>query len=264
MLQQPTEETWLPGPKGRIFARRWLGRDSAAQDLPPIILLHDSLGCVALWRDFPAMLSEATGHDVIAYDRWGFGRSDARPGPMPQTFVEDEMHCSLALVRDKLKVHEFVLLGHSIGGGMGLATAGALHGACKGLVSISAQTFVEDRTVEGIRQAQVYFEQPEQIQRLSRYHGDKAVWVLKAWTDMWLDPTFKNWSIDSRITQITCPVLAIHGENDEYGSKRHAERIAVLRPDRTALRILQGAGHFPHRENPHQIVDWVRVFLNSI
>jgi len=255
---QPALEHWIETDKGRLFARSWPGAGDAA----PVILLHDSLGCVALWRDFPAALAQATGRRVIAYDRLGFGRSDAHPGRLDADFVITEARDGFAAVRVALGIDAFVALGHSVGGGMAVSIAGEYADACRALVTMSAQAFVEDRTLAGIRDAARGFAEPGQIDRLVRYHGDKAQWVLDAWVETWLSPAFAGWSLDDVLPRVRCPVLAIHGDADEFGSTRHPESIATLSTGPGTARILPGCGHVPHREREGEVAEMIRAFLD--
>lgn len=176
-----TQDYFIETDQGRLYARRWHAADTG---LPPLVLLHDSLGCVALWRDFPQRLAEATGREVIAYDRLGFGRSDPHPGRLTLDFVSREAGEGLRRVREQLGIGAFVAMGHSVGGGMAIAAASSPD--CRGLITESAQVFAEERTLSGIRQAREDFAQPGQLDRLKKYHGEKAAWVLNAgWTTGW-------------------------------------------------------------------------------
>ena len=249
---------WIPHPTGRLFAREWPG---VAGDAPPLVLLHDSLGCVELWRDFPARLREATGRRVIAYDRAGFGRSDACTGPPSFDFVAEEATTWFPRLRAALGVERFALLGHSVGGGMAVHIAAQHADACDALVTIAAQAFVEPRTLDGLRAARVSFAEPRALERLARYHGDKARWVLAAWLDTWLDPVFAGWSLAPVLPAVRCPVLALHGELDEYGSAAHPRLIGELAGGPATVQILPGAGHVPQREQPEDVVRRVAGFL---
>ncbi|MDG0834226.1 alpha/beta hydrolase [Pelomonas saccharophila] len=249
-------------PRGRLFARAWApaGGNGAK---PPIVLLHDSLGCVELWRDFPAALCEATGRRVVAYDRLGFGRSDAREGPMPLDFVADEARSFFPAVLAQLGIDRFAVLGHSVGGGMAVHCAAEWGARCEALVTMSAQVFVEDRTAQGIRAAGEQFKAPEQMQRLARYHGDKAAWVLAAWVGTWLDPAFAGWSLTATLPRVACAVLALHGDSDEYGSTCHPEMIGRLVSGPARVEVLAETGHMPHRERPGHIAHIVADALAS-
>lgn len=225
MSDTDVTEHWIDTPRGTLFAQDWATQ--AVQGVP-IILLHDSLGCVALWRDFPERLAVATGHRVIAYDRLGFGRSAAHPGKLALGFVEEEARQGFAALRQQLGITDFIVFGHSVGGGMAVACAATHAEHCQALVIESAQAFVEDRTLEGIRDAEQQFAVPGQLQRLSRYHGDKAEWVLRAWVDTWLSDAFADWSLDPVLPAVRCPTLSLHGEQDEFGSQAHPRRFTAL------------------------------------
>lgn len=224
---------------------------------------HDSLGCVELWRDLPAALAEATGREVIAYDRLGFGRSDPRSGRPGLGFVAEEADRHLPVVLAALGVSRFVAFGHSVGGGMSVHAAAdaGRPWRCEALITIAAQAFVEDRTLAGIREAAEAFKVPGQMERLARYHGDKAPWVLDAWVGNWLDPVFADWSLDATLAGVHCPALILHGAIDEYGSPAHPRRIAAGVSGPVTVEVLEGRGHMPHREDPAAIIAKVQAFL---
>ena len=253
-----SREHWIDTAQGKLFAQEW---GPAQAQGAPIVLLHDSLGCVALWREFPAQLAHATGHRVIAYDRLGFGRSDAHPGVLRLGFVEDEARQGFLALLEHLGVEDFIVFGHSVGGGMAVACAAAFGNLCRALITESAQAFVEARTLQGIRAADLQFAEPGQLQRLQRYHGSKAEWVLRAWVDNWLAEDFAEWNLDAVLAQVRCPLLSLHGDNDEFGSPAHPERLLAHAGGPGVMRLLQGCGHVPHREQAEQVLAEVTQFL---
>lgn len=255
------DQTYLPLEGGRLFVKTW--SPGASSTKAPVLMLHDSLGCVDLWRSFPEALCERLGRRVIAYDRLGFGRSDARTGRPSLHFVEEEAEEVFPRLHAALGLERFALFGHSVGGGMAANIAARHPEACDALITVSAQAFVEDRTVAGIEHAKRQFQDPAQFARLSRYHGDKARWVLDAWTGTWLSPAFANWSLFDVLPQVICPVLAVHGESDEYGSHRFPESIAERARGPSSALILENCGHIPHREQPEALLDAVDRFLNG-
>jgi pimeloyl-ACP methyl ester carboxylesterase len=255
-------EIWINTRQGRIFAKQW--EPSVVRQSVPVILFHDSLGCVALWRDFPEQLAAETGRSVIAYDRLGFGQSDPCPGYLSGRFIQDEAGDTFWALREQLRIENFIAFGHSVGGAMAVACAGKLPEACQGLVTESAQAFVEDRTIEGLLQAKRFFAQQEQFERLEKYHGAKARWVLDAWLNTWLSQDFLNWNLDADLPLVKCPALLIHGDQDEYGSERHPERIARLMRGPATIKILPNCGHIPHRENRDAVIEMLRLFLNTL
>ena len=252
-------DRWVNTTSGRIFTRTWEPH-SARSDVP-IVLFHDSLGCVDLWRSFPAALCAATRQRVIAYDRLGFGRSDAYPMPLPLSFIDDEPTGSFAALREAYQITRFIALGHSVGGCMAVHCAGGYPDQCQGLVTIAAQAFNENRIRQGIEEANVAFQAPEQFAKLARYHGDKARWVLNAWVDTWLSPAFAEWSLIPALEQVQCPTLVLHGEKDEYGSHRQPERIARYTQGPAHCEMLPGIGHIPHREAEAVVVEFARQFI---
>jgi len=267
-LQLTTEDHWIETGHGsghaRIFARSWQAHDAAAAGLPPIVLIHDSLGCVRLWGTFPATLAEHTGRRVIAYDRLGFGQSDARADKLGPGFVQAESRHVLPRLREQLGFDRFIAMGHSVGGGMAVYCAAAYADACDALITESAQAFVEDKTLAGIREAKEQFSQADQFQRLQRYHGDKTQWVLDAWIGTWLGQAFADWSLEGTLPQVKCPTLAIHGSDDEYGSNVHPEMIARLAGGPAQMEIMQGARHVPHREQEQRVAQRIAVFLDAV
>lgn len=256
-------DTWVEHDHGRLFARTWTPAGDAAAAEAPIVLFHDSLGCVDLWRDFPAQLSAATGRKVIAYDRLGFGQSDARAGQPALDFIADEAKTYFPAVREQLGIGRFLALGHSVGGGMAIHCAVEFAADCEALITESAQVFVEDLTARSIAEAKEQFKDEAQVGRLKKYHGDKARWVLDAWTDSWLHPDFAAWSLAPVLPRVTCPVLAIHGIHDEYGTTRHPRMIGELSAGPSRVEIIPDAYHVPHRERPAEIAGLVAEFITS-
>jgi pimeloyl-ACP methyl ester carboxylesterase len=256
-----TSDHHISVPGGRMFAREWT--PPAAADDTPLVLIHDSLGSVELWRDFPARLAAGTGRRVIAYDRLGFGRSDPRADRLTTRFVSEEAEIYLPRLLQYFQIDRFVPFGHSVGGGMAVHCGTALADSCAAIVTESAQMFAEDRTLRGIAAAKVDFRDPANFERLRRYHGDNARWVLEAWTETWLSPAFAAWTLAAELPKIACPMLAIHGDQDEYGSLSHIDLIRTLAGERATTKVLQGFGHIPHREQPEVIVGFVAEFLRG-
>jgi pimeloyl-ACP methyl ester carboxylesterase len=148
------------------------------------------------------------------------------------------------------------------------ANSGSIALSPSGTASVVAwrclhQPLVEERTRDGIRVAEKVFAQPDQFERLRKYHGDKAEWALNAWVGTWLSPDFAGWSLDLDLPHVRCPVLAIHGEDDEYGSVAHPRRIASLVAGPATVEIIPGCGHVPHRECEGHLVDRVCAFLDG-
>lgn len=255
-----TKEFWVDVPGGSVYAKKWTPRGCLHN--VPIVLLHDSLGCVDLWRDFPQQLSEGTSREVVAYDRLGFGRSSAREALPDLDFIWEEADSYFPVIKQAFSLDKYILYGYSVGGAMAVAIA-AGDADCVALITSSAQAFVEDVTIAGVGEAKNAFQQPGQLARLEKWHGEKASWVLRAWTDLWLSPSFANWSLAPRIGDVKCPALVIHGDKDEYGSKAFPTFISKNTGGYSEMLILEDCGHMPHREKPREVLGSVTVFLTS-
>ncbi|MFC3861947.1 alpha/beta fold hydrolase [Deinococcus antarcticus] len=255
-------DAWVKHPQGKLFTRTWTPAGELAG--VPILLFHDSLGSVELWRGFPAALSAATRRKVMVYDRLGFGKSDVYAGAFPLEFIADEATTFVPALLEGLGLKRFIALGHSVGGGMIVNVAALYPGAVVALITEAAQAFPEDQTLKSITEAKEQFRDDAQVARLAKYHGDKARWVLNAWTDTWLHPGFATWSLEGVLPRVTCPTLVIHGEHDEYGSLRHPEMIGERSGGPAQVEIIAGAYHVPHREKPELIVQMVADFVRDM
>lgn len=257
-MEIDSQDFFVGVPGGRVYVKQW--RPAGAGNTP-IVLLHDSLGCVGLWRDFPAQLAAVTQRPVMAYDRLGFGRSSVRTQPPGLDFIDVEARHHWPALVEALALDRYVLMGHSVGGGMAVVIASLAGQQCVAVVSESAQAFVEQRTRDGIRAAQDDFADPAQFARLQRWHGQRAQWVLNAWTDVWLDPAFADWSLGYCLGDVSSPVLAIHGGRDEFGSPAFARFITDNSGGPATLALLPACGHVPHRDKPDVVLQRVNDFL---
>lgn len=259
-----TNERYVATPAGNVYVKSWApATGCTASDRAPVVLFHDSLGSVALWRDFPEQLAAALGRQVIAYDRAGFGRSDARTDTLEPDFIINEASDTFAAIRTELGIGAFIGFGHSVGGAMAAACAVTYPGHCIALITEAAQAFVEDRTIAGIQAAEKMFAQEGQLDRLKKYHGEKAEWVLQAWTGTWLSEDFQHWSLKETLTRVRCAVLAIHGEDDEFGSAAHPELYTSLPDGPCVMELLPGCGHVPHKEQTEVVIGLAVEFLRQ-
>ena len=256
-----TKESKAEVSGGYLHIKEWLPKQLSSE--VPIIMLHDSLGCIGLWKTFPELLASKLSRHVIAYDRLGFGLSDARNKLPSIDFIKEEASTYFPTIKKHCSIQKYMLLGHSVGGCMSLNIA-ATDKDCIGVVSISAQAFVEELTLKGILDAKEMFNKPGQIERLKKWHDGKAQWVLNAWVDIWLSPAFAQWNLGYCIKDITCPVLVIHGENDEYGSNAFPEYIADNVSSVATKNIIKGCGHMPHHEKTSEVIDSVIGFVDTI
>lgn len=267
MVEQVAEQIqiskmFVDVPNGSVFVQRWT--PAPIRNSTPIVLLHDSLGCVETWKDFPQRLCETTGRTVIAYDRLGFGQSTGRTDLPSIQFIQEEAEIYLPILFKALNIHEFSLFGHSMGGGMAIVCASHFPDRCRAIVTESAQAYVEERTRQGILQAQKNFENPQVFAKLEKYHGSRTRWVLDAWIQVWLSPEFSDWTLEKVLPQVRSPMLVIHGDRDEYGSLDFPKMISQATGGPVDQQIIFDCGHVPHREKPDLILDLcARFFLND-
>jgi pimeloyl-ACP methyl ester carboxylesterase len=230
----------------RFLETAWWG--PGPDRAPTLVLLHEGLGCVALWRDFPEALVAATGCGVFAWSRFGYGGSDPVTLPRPMSYMHDEALTVLPRVLDAAGVRRAVVIGHSDGGSIAAIHAGAVRDArVRGVVLIAAHFFVEELNIASITAIRATYEEGDLRARLARYHRDVDV-AFRGWNDAWLDPRFRAFDITEHVARIPVPVLALQGAEDPYGT---AEQLRVL--ERVALcpvetRLIAGARHAPHLE----------------
>ena len=246
----------------QIFIQSWtpIGKHHHT----PIIMFHDSLGCVELWRDFPAQLAEITQRQVIAYDRLGFGQSSAHPDALTNDFVVTEAKQVFKQLVELLDIQKFIVMGHSVGGGMAAVCAALYPEQCIGLITIAAQSHVEELTLSGIREAKAMFKEAGQLDRLKKYHGEKAQWVLNSWTETWLSEAFQHWTLTEYLQKIQSPMLIIHGELDEYGSLNQPQQYIENSQAPAQLYIMENTHHMPHKEKPDEVLTVITTFLKKL
>ena len=184
-------------------------------DHPLIVMLHEGLGSISMWRDFPEQLATATHRRVLAYSRYGHGRSDAVREPRTVEFMQHEGQIVLPQLLERMDVGDSLLLGHSDGGSIALLYAAARPNAVKALVLEAPHVFVEELTVKSIRSLRESYESLGLREKLARHH-DHPDEMFRAWTGIWLDPAFRSWNIEDRLKAIRCPLLLMQGEDDHY------------------------------------------------
>jgi pimeloyl-ACP methyl ester carboxylesterase len=229
-------------------------------DRPSIVLLHEGLGSVAMWRDFPERLGARSGCGVFAYSRAGHGRSAPAPLPRDPDYLEREATDILPDVLTTAAIDRPVLFGHSDGGSIALAFAAAFPETVRGLILEAPHVFVEDLSVASIAAARETY--PSFRERLARYHDDVDA-TFRGWNDIWLDPRFRSWSIVDRLDRITVPVLTIQGANDEYGTLAQLDAIETHVPGARRL-VIAGSGHSPHRDAEDTVLDAAAAFIESL
>jgi pimeloyl-ACP methyl ester carboxylesterase len=226
----------------------------------PLVLLHEGLGSVGLWRAFPRQLAGATGRRVVAFSRLGHGRSDPpATAPTPAFFHEEALTVLPALL-PQLAAARPILVGHSDGASIALIHA-ASH-AVEGLVLLAPHVVVEDITVARIREARAAFEADGLRERMARHHDDPdaAFW---GWCDVWLDPVFRDWSLEPEAARVAAPMLLIQGDADPYGTLDQLDRIES-RARGPVERLVVPGGHSPHLEQPDAVLAAIAGFVAAL
>lgn len=215
---------------------------------PTLVLLHEGLGCVGLWNDFPTKLSEATGLGVFTYSRAGYGRSSPVKLPRPLSYMHDEARETLPLLLDVIGFQRGLLVGHSDGASIAAIYAGSHQDhRVGGLVLIAPHFFTEDAGIASIVEAGKAYETGDLRARLSRWHADVDN-AFKGWNGAWLDPDFRKWDITDFLAYIRVPVLIVQGEEDQYGTVKQIEAAQEECYCPVEVVLLHGARHSPQRE----------------
>ncbi len=238
----------------------WLGAERP--DAPLLIFLHEGLGSRSMWRDFPQRLCTAAGGRGLVYSRPGYGRSTPRPPDerWGVDFMHHQAHELLPALRKALHIEQPAwLVGHSDGASIALLHAAQYPDAVAGLVLLAPHLFVEQVSVSSIERTRALFKSTDLAQRLARHHEDVAS-AFWGWNDIWLDPAFRSWNIEAEVARIRCPVLAIQGIADEYGTMEQIRRIRRHLPSAQLLE-LPDCGHSPHRDQPDAVVTAVTAFV---
>jgi len=229
-----------------------------------MVFLHEGLGSVSLWRQFPQQVADACGCEAVVYSREGYGHSDPAPAPRTSRYLHRQGIEVLSALIDALELKRPLLLGHSDGASIALLCAGETTIPLSGLIVMAPHVMVEEITLTGIRKAAQGSRATDLQQRLSRYHSaTNAATVVTAWRDIWLDPVFRGWNIESCLPMIRCPVLAIQGEDDEYATMEQIDRIAAQAPD-VDLFKLADCQHSPHRDQPQAVIEAIVAFVDRV
>lgn len=231
---------------------------------PTIVMLHEGLGCIGLWGDFPDKLQAATGAGVFVYSRAGYGRSSPSPLPRPVTFMHDEAKEVLPRVLDGIGFRRGLLLGHSDGASIAAIYAGSMPDhRVRGLILIAPHFFTEDVGIEAIVRAKTAYASTDLRAKLARWHAnvDNA---FRVWNDTWLDPSFRKWDITDVLGYIRVPMLVVQGAHDQYGTVKQIEAAERECTCPVEIALLPGVGHSPHREAPDALLKTASDFINRL
>lgn len=233
---------------------------------PTLVLLHEGLGCVELWKDFPEQLAKATGCGVLVYSRAGYGQSDPVELPRPLTYMHDEARDVLPRLLDAAQIRDAILVGHSDGASIALVNAGSQRDPrVSGLVLMAPHVFTEPVCLKSIAEAKTDYDNPDSRlrDRLARYHRHVDV-AFRGWNDAWLDPGFESWNLEGFVGGIDCPMLLVQGRQDEYGTS--AQLDAICRHAQADCRTLwlDDCRHSPHRDQPEATLAGIQDFVHGL
>jgi pimeloyl-ACP methyl ester carboxylesterase len=234
----------------------------ADSNAPTLVFLHEGLGSISLWRDFPAQIAGTTGCSAVVYSRYGHGNSEVLQEARNVRFMHDEALLVLPELLEKLSVREPVLIGHSDGGSIAIIYAGAGN-PVRGLVLMAPHVFGEEWGLRSIAEAKVAFETSDLPQKLGRHHIDAAK-TFWGWNDVWLLPEFRSWNIEEYLPRIKCPMLAIQGFEDQYGTMAQLDVIAAKAGGPVETLRLRDCKHSPHRDQPEAVKDAISHFLSTV
>ncbi len=242
---------------------RWVG--PRADEAQTIVALHEGLGCVKMWKAFPEALSEATGMGVFVYSRAGYGASDPVSLPRPVSYMHDEATRVLPDLLDAIGFQRGVLLGHSDGGSIATIYTGSIQDhRIRGLVLYAPHFFVEDVSIDSIRKAKADFDSGALRDKLAPYHGANVDIAFNGWADAWLDPAFRDWSIEDAIAHIRVPTQIVQGEDDAYGTVAQIEMAVDEAYSPVDAELIPGCGHAPHMEKPEETLAVTKAFIDRL
>ena len=234
-------------------------RIAAAADSPTLVFLHEGLGSISQWRDFPDRIVEATGLPAVIYARYGYGQSEVLQQPHGVDFMHREALEFLPELLRALGIAHPILIGHSDGASIALIYAGSGH-PLRGLVVMAPHVFVEDITIDSVVAAKQAFESTALPQKLARHHRDPSK-MFYGWSDVWLAPESRGWNIESFLPAIKCPLLAIQGHEDEYGSMAQVDAIARQASGQVKVLKLEHCGHSPQQDQPEIVAAAIAEFV---
>jgi len=231
---------------------------------PAFVMLHEGLGSIRTWGEFPKLLSEATGASVFVYSRDGYGSSPLAQQKLPIDYIRQHAFSVLPRILDQIEFSRGVLLGHSDGASMATAYVGTANDPrVRGLVLMAPHFYVEEATLAEIRDARVSYQHRDLRQRLSRYHTNVDAAFLR-WNDVWLDPQFASFDLTAELSNIDVPTLIIRGDEDRYGTHQQVWRAEKFHRGPLSTMLVPNCGHVPHREKPSQTIDAIAAFCKPL
>lgn len=237
---------------------------SDSMDKPTLVFLHEGLGCIEMWRNFPETLCKSAGCYGLLYDRKGYGESEKYEEPWPVNYLQKESLLYLPALLQACSIDDAVLIGHSDGGTIALIAAAAHGNPIRGIITEAAHIFVEKITIEGIHKTVQAFKTTSLNDKLARYHNENTMTIFYRWADRWLSPEFRNWDIREELPNITCPLLLLQGEDDEYGTRAQVEGIAAGVSGPVRVKLIPDCGHTPHFQAKDTVLSEMTRFIKAL
>ncbi len=232
--------------------------------LPTLVLLHEGLGCVDMWRDFPEQLVANSGCPVVVYSRQGYGRSSPCALPRPLSYMHTEALDVLPQFISKIELSDYILIGHSDGASIALIHAGSeKRQGLKGVVSMAPHVFCETLSVAAIEKAKTSFIQGQLADGLRKYHGENTDCAFWGWNGAWLDPDFMHWNIEEYLPGIEVSQLLIQSRDDPYGTVAQLNSIAQHSGGKVETCLLDNCGHSPFRDQPETTLNLIADFITQ-
>ena len=232
---------------------------------PALVFLHEGLGCVRMWRDFPEQLAAATGLSALNYSRAGYGNSGPADLPRQPDYMHHEALVVLPKLLDAFAINSAILVGHSDGGSIAIIHTGSeSNDRIKGLALLAPHVFVEPLSVKSIAQAAELYRTTELSNKLSRYHGSSVSETFWGWNDIWLHEDFFHWNIEQYLPAITAPILLLQGRDDQYGTVAQLEAIESQVAGRVQRHMLDDCAHSPHQDQPAAVLAACTAFLDTL
>ncbi|MEM7248610.1 MAG: alpha/beta hydrolase [Acidobacteriota bacterium] len=242
----------------------WVRVTKAGTPAPTLVFLHEGLGCVSTWRDFPDRLALATGLDAFVFSRAGYGRSDPCALPRPVRFMHDEAE-TLTRVLALAGIQRSFLVGHSDGASIALLHAGGPAGEhVDGVILEAPHVFTEPEGLASIAAIGETWQSSGLREKLARHHGDNVDVAFRGWNDVWLDPEFESWNIEDVLPKVAAPVLIVQGEDDQYGTWRQVEAIERQVGGAAKSVPVPACGHSPHREQEQLTLAAMTAFIEKV
>jgi len=237
--------------------------EGGLEGVPYLVFLHEGLGSVGQWKDFPLSLCKRTKLPALVFDRWGYGKSEPCDKTGDAMYLHAEALSFLPQVLAHFGIKSSILVGHSDGGSIALMFAAAHPGKVCCLITEAAHVFVEDVTLEGIREAVQVYEDTDLKGRLAKYHGENTDLVFKRWSETWLAPSFREWNIENYLPKVNCPVLAIQGQDDPYGTPAQVDAIVRQVSGPATAMIIPACGHIPHFQAREAVLTAMGEFVGK-